>query len=83
MINLKLSSILTTIAEISKFKPGEKEIVMNLSRATRTIRDYENDITDAYKEGLLEKMPGIDPFSYAMIKEYFETGSIRLFDQIK
>lgn len=83
MINLKLSSILTAIAEISKFKPGEKEIVMNLSRATRTIRDYENDITDAYKEGLLEKMPGIDPFSYAMIKEYFETGSIRLFDQIK
>lgn len=83
MINLKLSSILTTIAEISKFKPGENEIVMNLSRATRTIRDYENDITDAYKEGLLEKMPGIDPFSYAMIKEYFETGSIRLFDQIK
>ncbi|MCX6384879.1 MAG: PHP domain-containing protein [Actinobacteria bacterium] len=83
MINLKLSSILTTIAEISKFKPGEKEIVMNLSRATRTIRDYENDVTDAYKEGLLEKMPGIDPFSYAMIKEYFETGSIRLFDQIK
>ncbi|MCL5771880.1 MAG: PHP domain-containing protein [Actinobacteria bacterium] len=83
MINLKLSSILTTIAEISKFNSTEKEIVINLSRAARTIRDYEGDIYKAYKEGLLENLPGVDPFSYKMIKEYFETGSISLFEKIK
>ena len=83
MINLKLSSILTTIAEISKFNSTEKEIVINLSRAARTIRDYEGDIYKAYKEGLLENLPGIDPFSYKMVKEYFETGSISLFEKIK
>jgi DNA polymerase (family 10) len=83
MINLKLSSILTTIAEISKFLPGDKNIVINLSRAARTIRDYQGDIAESYENGLLENTPGIDPFSYGMIKEFFETGSIKLFDQIK
>ncbi|MCE5330086.1 PHP domain-containing protein [bacterium] len=83
MINLKLSSILTTIAEISKFKAGEKEIVINLSKSARSIRDYDRDIMDAYNDGTLEDMPGIDPFSFEIIKEYFETGSIKLFEQIK
>jgi len=83
MINLKLSSILTTIAEVSKFESVGKETVINLSSAARTIRDYEDDISDAYNEGLLEKMPGIDPFSFKIIKEYFENGSIKLFEQIK
>jgi len=83
MINLKLSSILTTIAEISKFLPGDKKIVIDLSRAARSIRDYQGDISEAYSSGILENTPGIDAFSYAMIKEFFETGSIKLFDQIK
>ncbi len=83
MINLKLSSILTTIAEISKFQPGEQKIVINLSRASRSIRDFEGSITEAFKSGSLQKTPGIDSFSYEIIKEYFETGSIKLFEQIK
>ncbi|MHB1346746.1 MAG: hypothetical protein ACYCXK_04565, partial [Candidatus Humimicrobiaceae bacterium] len=83
MINLKLSSILTTIAEISKFLPGDKKIVINLSRAARSIRDYPQDIREAYESGILENIPGIDSFSYEMIKEFFETGAIKLFDQIK
>ena len=83
MINLKLSSILTTIAEISKFLPGDKKIVINLSRAARSIRDYRGDILEAYESSILENTPGIDSFSYGMIKEFFETGSIKLFDQIK
>jgi DNA polymerase (family 10) len=83
MINLKLSSMLTSIAEISKFLPGDKKIVINLSRAARSIRDYQGDITEAYESGILENIPGIDSFSYEMIKEFFDTGSIKLFDQIK
>ena len=83
MINLKLSSILTTIAEISKFQPGEQKIVINLSRAARTIRDFQGSITEAFKSGVLENTPGIDSLSYGIIKEYFETGSIKLFEQIK
>jgi DNA polymerase (family X) len=83
MINLKLSSILTTIAEISKFQPGEQKIVINLSRAARTIRDFQGSISEAFEKGVLEKTPGIDAFSYGIIKEYFETGSIKLFEQIK
>jgi DNA polymerase (family X) len=83
MINLKLSSILTTIAEISKFQPGEQKTVINLSRAARTIRDFQGSLTEAFESGALEKAPGIDSFSYGIIKEYFETGSIKLFEQIK
>jgi len=83
MINLKLSSILTTIAEVSKFQTGEQKIVINLSRAARTIRDFKGSIAEAFKSGILEKTPGIDSFSYGIIKEYFETGSIKLFEKIK
>ncbi|MCL6087434.1 MAG: PHP domain-containing protein, partial [Actinobacteria bacterium] len=83
MINLKLSSILTTIAEISKFKHNEVENVINLSKAARTVRDYDYDIRDAYNEGLLKKLPGIDEFAYKIISEYFERGSIKLFDQLR
>ncbi|MDD5659864.1 MAG: PHP domain-containing protein [Actinomycetota bacterium] len=83
MINLKLSSILTTIAEILKFKPEEKKKVIDLSKSARTIRDYENDIFDAYSDGTLDYIQGLGPFSLELVKEYFEKSSIKLFDQIK
>ena len=83
MNNLKLSSILTTIAEISKFDSSDKETVINLSRAARTIRDYDDDIYQAYKNGMLRQLPGIDDFSFKIIETYFENGYLDIFDKLK
>ncbi|MDD3520421.1 MAG: hypothetical protein PHU65_04195, partial [Actinomycetota bacterium] len=83
MINLKLASILTTIAEICKYREGEIETVINLSKAARTIRDYQDDISDAFYDGSIKSMPGIDDYAYGLAKEYFEQGKISVFEEIK
>ncbi|HAX18498.1 MAG TPA: hypothetical protein DCY00_07915 [Actinobacteria bacterium] len=83
MINLKLASILTTIAEICKYREGEIDTVINLSKAARTIRDYQEDISDAFHDDSIRKMPGIDDYAYRLVKEYFEQGKISIFEEIK
>lgn len=83
MINLKLASILTTIAEICKYREGEIDTVINLSKAARTIRDYQDDISDAFYNGSIRSMPGIDDYAYGLVREYFESGKISVFEEIK
>ena len=83
MINLKLSSLLTTIAEICKYDSGEIDKVINLSKAARTIRDYGGDISKAFHDGKIRFMPGIDDFAYGLIKEYFENGKIFLSESMQ
>ncbi len=83
MINLKLASILTTIAEICKYREGEIDTVINLSKAARTIRDYQDDISDVFFDGSIRNMPGIDDYAYGLVKEYFERGKISVFEEIK
>jgi DNA polymerase (family 10) len=83
MINLKLSSLLTAISELSRLKSNGSKTVINLTHAARTIRDFEGDIYEAFLKGEVENLPGIDDFSFNLIKEYFETGKINLFEEIK
>ena len=83
MINLKLSTILTTIAEISKFDLDADRSVLNLSKAARTIRDFEGDISEQYEQGTLKSLPGIDEFAFRLIDEYFKKGKIKALEDIK
>ncbi|MCL4378483.1 MAG: hypothetical protein M1409_08930, partial [Actinobacteria bacterium] len=83
MINLELSTILTNLAEINKSKNDELKTVINLTGAARTIRDYPEPIEEAYSAGILEKMPGIDRYSFELIKEYFEKGKISEYEKIR
>jgi len=83
MTNLELSTIFSSMAEIYKFKSKDKSIVITLTRASRTINGYPEEIESVYSKGKLGELPGINETSYQLIKEYFKTGKIRIYEEMK
>ncbi|MCL4417679.1 MAG: PHP domain-containing protein [Actinobacteria bacterium] len=81
--NLKLATTLTNLAEIYKQKNESPKAAIDLNIAARTIRDYPGDIFDAYNRGFIAKLPAIDETVYKLIEEFFKTGRIKLYDEIK
>ncbi len=83
MVNLELAKILTNLAEINKSLTDDFKVVMNLTTAARTIRDYPGDIKELYLKGKLENLPGINQKSFELIGEYFETGKIQAYEETR
>jgi DNA polymerase (family 10) len=83
MVNLELAKILTNLAEINKSLTDDFKVVMNLTTAARTIRDYPGDIKELYLKGKLENLPGINQKSFELIREYFETGKIQAYEETR
>lgn len=83
MINLELANILTDIAEINKSRTDGNDISLNLTIASRTIRDNPERVDKVFRNGRLRELAGIKDLSYDLIKEYLETGSIRIYEEIK
>jgi len=81
--NLKLATTLANLAEIYKQKSKGTRSAIDLNVAARTVRDYPGNIFDAYNRGFIINLPGIDEMSYGLIKEFFETGRIKLYDEIR
>jgi len=83
MLNLKLGNILTSIAELYKFSPGDRDTVFPLMKAARTIRDYPADIEEAYRSGKIWELAGIEKKVAPYIDKFFATGTINIYEQIK
>ncbi|MGM0366553.1 MAG: PHP domain-containing protein [Actinomycetota bacterium] len=83
MLNLKLGNILTNIAELFKFSSGSKDMVFPLNKAARSIRDYPRDVRDAYRSGEIWELEGIEKEAAPYIEEFFSTGTIKIYEQIK
>ncbi|TET16070.1 MAG: PHP domain-containing protein [Actinobacteria bacterium] len=83
MINLKLANILTAIAEIKKSSPDDKNILLGLIIAARTLRDNPESIEKIYSSGKLRELTGMEEPAYKLIKEYLDTGSIGLYEELK
>ncbi len=81
--NLKLATTLANLAEIYKQKSEGPKAAIDLNVAARTVRDYPGNIFDAYSGGFMTSLPGIDKTSYDLIKEFFETGRIKLYDEVR
>lgn len=81
--NLKLATTLANLAEIYKQKSEGTKAAIDLNVAARTVRDYPGNIFDAYNRGFIASLPGIDETVYELIKEFFETGRIKLYDEIR
>ncbi|MBC7333165.1 MAG: PHP domain-containing protein, partial [Actinobacteria bacterium] len=73
----------TNISEVSKYKSPDKNFVFGLSKAARTIRDYPEDITTLYYNGKLRELDGIDDIAYGFIQEYFESGKIKAYEELR
>jgi len=83
MINLKLANILTDIAEIKKSSPDDKNMLLGLIIAARTLRDNPESIEKIYSSEKLGRTISIDEPAYKLIKEYLDTGSIGLYEELK
>ncbi len=83
MINLKLANIFTDIAEVNKSRTDDSNISLHLTIAARTIRDNPERVDKIFAEGKLKDLVGIKGLPYDLIKEYLETGSIGLYEEIK
>lgn len=81
--NLKLATTLANLAEIYKQKSDGTKAAIDLNVAARTVRDYPGNIFDAYNRGFIASLPGIDETAYELIEEFFETGRIKLYDEIR
>jgi DNA polymerase (family X) len=81
--NLRLATTLANLAEICKQKSEGTDDAIDFTVAARTIRDYAGDILDAYNRGLIISLPGINKTVYELIEEFFETGRIKLYDEIR
>jgi len=83
MINFKIATIFGNLAELSKRKDGNVGLVIDYTRASRSVRDFPLDIHEAYNSGLLKNIPGLTEQTCEIIKEYFDTGSIKLYEELK
>ncbi len=83
MLNLELGNILANIAEHYKFSPDRKNMVFPLAKTARSIRDYPADIQKAYQSGEIWEMKGIVKEAVPLIDEFFSSGSIKIYEQIK
>ncbi|MBM3705675.1 MAG: hypothetical protein FJW66_04020, partial [Actinobacteria bacterium] len=83
MLNFKLATIFISLAEMSKSMESSTGTVIDFTRVARTIRDYTGDIAQAYFTGILDRLPGITPQAHILIKEYFETGKIKIYEDLK
>jgi len=83
MVNLRLAEILTNMAEIKKSGPDNKNVVISIMKAARTIRDNPVSIEKIYQSGKLKEFIGVEEQTYKLIEEYLETGRIGIYEEIK
>ena len=74
-----------SIAEIKKSggTRADKDFRSNLVTAARTIRDNPESIEKTYRSGQLKKLPGMNGPAYELLVEYIETGTIKLYEELK
>ncbi|MCJ7665686.1 MAG: PHP domain-containing protein, partial [Actinobacteria bacterium] len=81
MINLNLADILTDIAEVQRSKPDNRNKVLSLMKAARTLRDNPEVVDKIFKGKEQEDLIGIDDYCYGLISEYFEKGNIAEYER--
>jgi DNA polymerase (family 10) len=82
MKNKEIADIFEKMADILEFK-GEIPFKVNAYRkASRVIKDLQEDIEDVWQEGKLRELPGIGDALVKKIDEYLKSGKISKFEEI-
>lgn len=82
MINLKLANILIGMAEILKADSKDKEIPLKIIVAARTLRDSPGSIDRIRAGEKISELPGMKEPVCSLVREYLDTGRIRLYEKI-
>ena len=82
MKNREIAEIFEKMADILEFK-GEIPFKVNAYRkASRVIKDLQEDIEDVWQQGKLRELPGIGDALVKKIDEYLTSGKINKFEEI-
>ncbi len=81
MENQKLAEMFNKLADALEFKGENRFKVIAYRKAAQTLSNLTRDIYEIYKEGELEKIPGIGSGIAKKIREYFETGKIKKLEE--
>ena len=82
MKNREIADIFEKMADILEFK-GEIHFKVNAYRkASRVIKDLQEDIEDVWQQGKLRELPGIGDALVKKIDEYLKSGKISKYEEI-
>ena len=82
MKNREIAEIFREIADVLELKEENPFKIRAYRRASQIIRDLSMDIEKVCREGKLKEIPGIGEGIAKKIKEYLETGRVRILKEI-
>jgi DNA polymerase (family 10) len=81
--NQEVASILEEYAELLELE-GEDAFRLNAyRRASKAIRNLEEDVTEVWRQGKLEDIPGIGQAISKKVDEIIRTGGLKALDQLR
>ncbi len=83
MKNLEIAGIFRSIAGILEIKGESVFRIRAYERAALNIEGLSQDVADFSRQDRLREIPGIGKDLSDKIKEYLETGTIRMFEELK
>ena len=81
--NRRLAGIFDRIADFLEFKGDSSFRVNAYRRVARTIENMSEDMKDVYHRGEVRNIPGIGERIAAKIAQYFETGTIKKYEELR
>ena len=81
--NRELAKIFDRIADFLEFKGDSIYRINAYRKAARVIKDLTEDIEEIYRQGRLKEYPGIGDKIAAKIQQYFETGTIKKYEELR
>jgi DNA polymerase (family 10) len=81
--NRRLARIFDRIADFLEFKGDSPFRVNAYRRVARTIDNLSEDVGDIYRRGQVRDIPGIGEKIAAKIAQYFETGTIKKYEELR
>jgi len=83
MVNSEISAIFREIADILEIKGANRFRIRAYQRAAQNIAGLAQDLAIYVKEDRLTEIPGIGRDLSDRIKEYYQTGRIRFYEDLK
>ncbi len=81
--NKELAKIFDRIADFLEFKGDSIYRINAYRKAARVIKDLPEDIEVLYRENRLKSIPGIGDKIAEKIQQYFETGTIKKYEELR
>src|SRR3954464_5345763 len=81
--NEEVAELFENIARLLTIKGDTGYRIRAYMEAAQNIGGLPDDVVELWREGRLQEIPGVGPSIAAKIAEYFETGTLRYYEELK